>query len=142
MKLTEIAKRVEKEMTREPHYSALPRILEILKKMILVEETATEDDRKRLARGVGYLVLDNFEFSESELGGLLLVACDEFAQRGEDRERVHRQVRFGTTWPVLPRDIEATPTRNRVWRWRCEIRCAAVSLCGSSGRGEGASRDG
>ena len=61
-------------------FGFLHSIIESLERMIdvLREGLATREQRMNMAARLGELVTGNFEFSESELGGILLKIADDF----------------------------------------------------------------
>lgn len=59
-------------------YGFLPEIIESLKAM-LAGTTMVSSERERLAGGLGRLITEDFNFSEGELGTMLLELADQFS---------------------------------------------------------------
>lgn len=80
-------------------YGFLPVIIESLKAM-LAGSTMNERERERMAGGLGRLVTEDFNFSESQLGSLLLDLADQFgADQGSKVSQKHKKL-------TDPRDLE------------------------------------
>ena len=72
--------RSAEEANRAPGaYGMLPQIIDALKKMLEGRVTSLEE-RTRLSGALGRLVTDDYQFSESPLGTLLLQIADEYCE--------------------------------------------------------------
>ncbi len=70
---------VERELSKPNHYAFLPEICESLDRMI-VDMNEPKPIRERHAAALGRLVMEDFAFSESDLGGRLLILADSYAE--------------------------------------------------------------
>ena len=77
MNIQKIMSRVAQETNRPNSYAFLPEIQETLQAMSQVLD-GPRDQREQLARGLERYVLEDFSFSESELGGELLEFGEDF----------------------------------------------------------------
>jgi hypothetical protein len=71
--------RVEAERGKPNAYAFLPEIHATLQAMMEAENDS-RGKREQLARGLEKYVLENYEFSESSLGGYLLELSDAFVK--------------------------------------------------------------
>jgi hypothetical protein len=81
-RITEALVRTEKTSERPGTYPFLPEVQETLKAM-LAGLTKTPDERERLSSALGRLVTEDFRFSESKMGTMLLELADDFASTAE-----------------------------------------------------------
>lgn len=77
MDIEKMITRVAEAAERPNAYAFLPEIKETLRAM-LHATGSPQDKREQLARGLERYVLEDFSFSESELGGELLEFTEEF----------------------------------------------------------------
>lgn len=84
-RISEVLAEAKEASKVEGAYELLPSIVEGLAKM---QEGLglSSAERRKLAGGVGYLVLDNYTFSEGELGSKILAVADDFAAFPNERE--------------------------------------------------------
>jgi len=76
--LTSVLAAIEAVHTSADHYAFLPEIKETVERMI-ADQNAPSDIRERHAAALGRLVMEDFNFTESELGGRLLALSDSYA---------------------------------------------------------------
>ncbi len=81
MEIEELLARVDSELAKEDAYPFLTDIRKSLEQLKDTEATS-EGDRSRMASGLERLVLEDFRFSESELGGKLLAFSDAYVKNG------------------------------------------------------------
>ena len=64
----------KEEQKKDKHYPYLPELIEALKKL----KEASSENKHSVATAIGRLVLEDYSFSESELGAKLLQIADSF----------------------------------------------------------------
>lgn len=81
-RITDALARAEKTSVRPGAYPFLPEIQETLKAM-LAGLSKTPNERERLSSALGRLVTEDFRFSESKTGTMLLELADDFASTAD-----------------------------------------------------------
>jgi hypothetical protein len=82
MNIGELLDRVRAAKEKPGAYAFLSEIYETLEAM-QESRNDSHEQREHLARGLERFVLENFEFSESQLGGELLELAEAFVTSGE-----------------------------------------------------------
>lgn len=81
MRIDELIARVDAALQKEGAYAFLPEIRESLERIKTLSDKSRAQ-RTKHARGIEGFILDNYQFSESQLGTDLLAFTDDYVEKG------------------------------------------------------------